>query len=849
MDCSNIRLVGGVVFALFMHAKSLARNNHTTEYYCYKRIVEIITKETMNVGISSLKVDAITYKKCEYEDYISYRLKELRRNFDDDFKKNKGYYLREFKDLVKEVLTTPESQIWFAGSLLQLILEDKTIDENQVLYAANYNCYKVTKKELSDTQYTDIYLVSLLVGIYHYLLSKDINNIEGRQGFLYLFQQDNTNRFRLVKDITNNLNRDINISLDAKVSDDDPVNVEIELSSDPDSFTKEEAGEDAEYLNRAYDEYNKIKTLLYSEIEHKFYDFYVCNNLSIANSSRYNASLMASRMPINSKGVVYDAEALKIKNRMVISAPGGYGKSMMMRHALLSTIKQYRKQRVLPIMVNIRDYDFQGSIESLFYEAYTNLGGECTEKSFEKKLKKGKLLLILDGLDEVQQRAFSKFERLLNKFAAKNAQNYIIVTSRPYSEFINLNGFKHYTLEPFTKNQALELIERIDFKKDTPDVKNKFKILLDQYLYEGYKSFANNPLLLTLMLITYGDKLEIPESMPEFYDAVYNVLTYKHDHEKGFHRDLELKINLDEFKKIFTEFCFETYYDGRYTFTKDQVVNYFSKLESAMELDVDNQGSSFANDITQSVCIMLEDAGHYDFIHRSFQEYFVARYLSLSSDDDFKEIGKDVSTNPGFIESEFVFEMLYYMQPEKVEKYVFLPYLREIFNNVNFEDFLVKYAKDISYRTDTCSMALFMSTKDWILNLISRLKLKNRGYSHISIPDSFKQHRDLIIKIPLLTKNDTLEKVDEDNVLFANMFLNDCEIDIKSDTYTIDFPTLIKEKEKYSDIYEVYVSKKSPYYMLYTDLKRYYDSLVNIANTKRFSIAERLKKNRGLKKI
>ena len=55
-------------------------------------------------------------------------------------------------------------------------------------------------------------------------------------------------------------------------------------------------------------------------------------------------------------------------------------------------------------------------------------------------------------------------------------------------------------------------------------VKDTFYKELDRTLYDKYESFASNPLLLNIMLLTFQKHASIPERLNDFYDEAFVTL-------------------------------------------------------------------------------------------------------------------------------------------------------------------------------------------------------------------------------------------------------------------------------------------------------------------------------------
>ena len=83
---------------------------------------------------------------------------------------------------------------------------------------------------------------------------------------------------------------------------------------------------------------------------------------------------------------------------------------------------------------------------------------------------------------------------------------------------------------------------------------------------------------------------------------------------------------------------------------------------------------------------MFYENGKYHFTHRSFQEYFCALYFSKQKDKNLKRIGDFFENKNRRHYSDQTFNMLYDMIPEKIEEYIFSPFLQSLFEMCDAEN-------------------------------------------------------------------------------------------------------------------------------------------------------------------
>lgn len=145
-------------------------------------------------------------------------------------------------------------------------------------------------------------------------------------------------------------------------------------------------------------------------------------------------------------------------------------------------------------------------------------------------MRQGNVLLLLDGLDEIKAKYRDKFDDELNKLSEKYPTCAYVLSSRPIGSFGEFKHFKVYNLQPFTKKQAIDAIQKLDFRIYDESIKQDFIKDLDKRLYQEKKDFAGNPLLLTIMLITFEQYHTIPTQKFLFYEQAYEALTQKRVH-------------------------------------------------------------------------------------------------------------------------------------------------------------------------------------------------------------------------------------------------------------------------------------------------------------------------------
>jgi hypothetical protein len=422
-----------------------------------------------------------------------------------------------------------------------------------------------------------------------------------------------------------------------------------------------------DYNISAKAKYGKIKTLLYKNEPAPFYDFYVPNNVE----QWAGRNLRAAYKDVTAESLT------SVSNFIILGGIGGLGKSMMLRHLLLDAIANYDSFHHIPVFISLKDFA-DAPLADFIYAKVATLCDLVDRSAFDSALHNGLCLLLFDGLDEMNGVRSKRFERELEEFTDRYPKNHYVISSRPYQSFAAFSRFTSLGIQPFTKEQSVRLVERLGFRDDEPDIKKKFLSNLESGKYNTHKSFVENPLLLTIMLLTFERYADIPTRIHNFYREAYITLYLTHDANKGgFSRLYNSRLDVDEFADFFAEFCFRTYRDSKFEFSENEFGDYFDKLT------VNERGvkpGDFAKDLYANLCLMLLDGGKLYFTHRSFQEYFCAVFFSKQSESILRKLGDFFESRQKRMRGDSTFDMLYDIARPKVEANILIPYLQTLFD-------------------------------------------------------------------------------------------------------------------------------------------------------------------------
>ena len=339
----------------------------------------------------------------------------------------------------------------------------------------------------------------------------------------------------------------------------------------------------------------------------------------------------------------YIDDWLTERGKMHISLLGdfGSGKTWFCRHYAYRQLDRYLKDPVherLPLLITLRSFakamTAQQLINDAMLEQYKLPFVGSAFEVFQEMNRHGKLLLILDGFDEMArqvdpQTVVDNFWELA-KLVAENSK--VLLTSR--TEYFHwakesekiLGGeefgrntivltpprFEVLHIEPFSDDQIREVITlRLGTEKGHAVAE---LILKTPHLAE----MAHKPVLVELLLAVLGEvSSDILENPAKVYLYATNKLLLRNIETQRTFTTTADKLY------FLCELAWEMIKSGNlrihYTEIPDRIETYFGdKIKDKHKLD------NWDFDLRNQTLLHRNAAGYYDFAHKSLAEYFVA---------------------------------------------------------------------------------------------------------------------------------------------------------------------------------------------------------------------------------
>jgi hypothetical protein len=323
-------------------------------------------------------------------------------------------------------------------------------------------------------------------------------------------------------------------------------------------------------------------------------------------------------------------------NNAIFTGTGGTGKSIFVKYLWMSLFE--KSDGRIPIFIELRNLNSMDVVDLEIYLLNTLSQGiaPLTDREFKSYLSHGDVFVLLDGFDEIVDSKRESVQAQILALATSYPSLKIVVSSRPDDRFASWASFHIMDVRKMRQRDVIELISRSEF--DSVPKARFLKQVKSDAFFEKHASFLSNPLLTSMMLLTFTYNFDVPNKMHLFYEQAFDALFQRHDTHKagGFKREFKSALSEDIFQRILSYFCMITYASAKVEFSKIELVQFIEKAISIEKVKC--KSSDFMHDLVECVCLVVQDGLTYAFAHRSFQEYFAAYCLARVNQRSYRKI-------------------------------------------------------------------------------------------------------------------------------------------------------------------------------------------------------------------
>lgn len=339
----------------------------------------------------------------------------------------------------------------------------------------------------------------------------------------------------------------------------------------------------------------------------------------------------------------------KYDKLMVLGKPGA-GKTTFLKSLALKCSGGELHSGLVPIFITLKDFGDNPKNHALLDYIIERLSYyEIESEEIKQLLKQGKMIVLLDGLDEVKEERNKYVLAEITKFSDRYDKNRFVLTCRIAAREYTFDKFTEVEVADFDKEQIDAFVKKWfecsekekNAKEKTEEDAKKFSQNLDKQ--PRIKELATNPLLLTLLCLVFEDKGEfVSRNRYDLYKEAIDTLLGKWDASRAIERKNVYKnLSLGDKRDLLSYIALTTFEERNYFLPKIDLVNlirnYIRNFPDAKtnpeQLEFDSELVLESIEVQHGV--MVERAQKiYSFSHLTFLEYFTARRIATRPDPD-----------------------------------------------------------------------------------------------------------------------------------------------------------------------------------------------------------------------
>ncbi len=270
-----------------------------------------------------------------------------------------------------------------------------------------------------------------------------------------------------------------------------------------------------------------------------------------------------------------------------------------------------------------------------------------TLEQVKNLLREGRILLLLDGLDEVPEKASDEVIKQIRKFSDTYYKSNLVITCRIAAQEYRFQGFTEVEIADFSPEQVEAFVKKwfVTIVRNSPDSgTHKATAFLEELNLpenQQIRELAVTPILLNLTCLVFQAKGELSTHRSDLYRQGLDLLLIRWDETRGIKRDAVYRnLSLPDKLKLLSQLAAITFEQGDYFFEAGKVqqliADYLLTLPNSqtdpVALSFDSSAALKAIEAQHG--LLIERARHiYSFSHLTFQEYFTARKIANSTEE------------------------------------------------------------------------------------------------------------------------------------------------------------------------------------------------------------------------
>ncbi|MER3435567.1 MAG: hypothetical protein C4288_19770, partial [Leptolyngbya sp. ERB_1_1] len=330
------------------------------------------------------------------------------------------------------------------------------------------------------------------------------------------------------------------------------------------------------------------------------------------------------------------------KDRLLILGKPGAGKTTFLKHLAVDCSKGKFQSDLIPVLVELR------RIQSADWKLVDAIAEqlELDPQQVQKLLEQGKLLILMDGLDEVLTSSFRRNVQNQVRDLAQEAQqagNRFVLTCRTQIIETIPQGFTSVEVADFNLGQVKTFVENWFRASGVIEIAQQWQAFSAAIeTNAALKELTVTPVLLSLMCWVFQDSGELPSQAAMLYRKGIRLLLEKWNDRKeisGWEVGDEVyqKLSLEQKEQLLTEVAAWKFENRKNSVLSEQK-DLAKQIAKILKLADSRDGVAVLRAIEAQHGLLVERADElWSFSHLTFQEHFTVQWLTQLSPEQLAE--------------------------------------------------------------------------------------------------------------------------------------------------------------------------------------------------------------------
>lgn len=340
--------------------------------------------------------------------------------------------------------------------------------------------------------------------------------------------------------------------------------------------------------------------------------------------------------------------ALGGASRVLLRGEAGSGKTTLLRWLAITaargafTAELADWNGLTPVFVKLREYSGRSlpkKPEELLDGVAGNITGIMPRGWVERQLRDNKVLLLVDGVDELLGSERRSVRDWLRKLLTTYSGIRVVVTSRPAAagaDWLRREDFTALHLDRMTPPDLAAFVRQ--WHEAVRELGDELPCGVDelpryeQSLLNSLKdrahlqSLAGTPLLAAMLCAMHLNRgSQLPRDRMELYRNALHTLVHDRDADRNVPSALDSKLSLGDKLVVLRDLAWRLSDNNRSEIALDQAaVHVAAKLSAMRHLEVQDGHGVLEQLRDRSGILRSPVEGRLDFVHRTFQEYLAA---------------------------------------------------------------------------------------------------------------------------------------------------------------------------------------------------------------------------------